>query len=401
MMRFPDLLRLTLTTLRSDALRSSLTVLGVGIGVAAVLLLTAIGEGTHQYVLGEFTQFGTNVIAINPGRARTIGVPGVLGGTTHPLTLEDAEALERIPGVREVLVASLGTARVEAGGRGRSVLVYGANEALPTVMATTMLQGRFLPAADPRRPAAVAVLGPTLKRELFGEANALGRTVRVGGRRFRVIGVMAPKGQFLSVDIDDTIYIPVGAALDLFNQTDLFEIDVVFAAGASEDRIVEQIRAVLRDRHRGADDVTITTQADMLAVLDGILGVLTKAVGAIGAVSLLVGAIGILTIMWIAVHERTSEIGLLRALGAGRAQIVLLFLGEAALLGLAGGLAGILLGLGIGVGAAFAVPNLPFRIVPGFVLAAIGLSLLVGLASGVLPARRAAGLDPTAALRAE
>ena len=401
MMRAADLLRLTLTTLWSDVLRSALTVLGIAIGIAAVLLLTAIGEGTHAFVLDEFTQFGTNVIAINPGRAQTVGVPGVLGGTTHPLTVEDAEALERIPGVRDVLVVSVGTARVEANGRGRSVLVYGANDALPTVMASSVRQGRFLPAADPRRPSAVAVLGPTLKRELFGEENALGRTVRVGGRRFRVIGVMASKGQFLGIDIDDTIYVPVGAALDLFHLTELFEIDVVFAAGAAEDRIVEQIRAVLRERHRGADDVTITTQADMLSVLDSILGVLTKAVGAIGAVSLLVGAIGILTVMWIAVHERTAEIGLLRALGAGRAQITLIFLGEATLLGLAGGVAGILLGLGVGLGAAAAIPNLPFRIVPAFGLTAIGLSLVVGLLSGVLPARRAAGLDPTTALRAE
>ncbi len=395
-----DLLRLAAGALRGHRLRTFLSMLGIAIGVCAVILLTAIGEGTRRYVLDQFTQFGTNIIAINPGKQETIGIPGVLGGTTKQLTIDDAEALARLPGVERVAMFSLGSGRVEAEGRGRSVFIYGATEALTDVLKFSVRQGSFLPAGDPRRGGSVAVLGPTLKRELFGEVNALGKFVRVGGQRFRVIGIMEPKGQILGMDIDDVVYVPVSQGLKLFNQDELWEIDVIFSHAGLERQVEASVRARLTERH-GREDFTVTTQTQMLDVFGNVMDMITAGVAAIGGISLLVGSIGILTIMWIAVGERTSEIGLLKALGATSTQVQLLFLAESGALSLAGGALGVGVGFGLAMLARTAVPGLPVHVPTEFVIAALAVSFATGLASGVLPARRAAALDPVDALRSE
>lgn len=399
-MPWRDLVVLAGGALRGHALRTALSMLGIAIGIGSVILLTSIGEGTRDYVLDQFTQFGTNLIAVNPGRQETVGIPGVLGGTTRKLTIDDGEAIARLPGVESVALLTFGTARVEAGNRGRSVYVYGTNDSFPDVLQFDVRQGSFLPPGDPRRGAAVAVLGPTLKRELFGADNALGQFVRIGGQRFRVIGVMAPKGQILGIDIDDVAYVPVARGLRIFNTDELFEIDVIFSHADLEEMVTESIRALLTDRH-GREDFTLTSQAAMLEVFGNVMNVVTLAVGAIAGISLLVGAIGILTIMWIAVGERTPEIGLLKALGATDAQIQLLFLAEAGALSVFGGAIGAGAGLGLAWLARQAIPGLPIQTPVFFVLAALGVSLATGVASGVLPARRAASLHPVDALRAE
>jgi len=396
-----DLLRMAWGTIVAHRLRSLLTMLGIAIGIASVILLTSIGEGTRQYILGEFTQFGTNVMAVNPGKAMTTGSPGALAGTYRKLTLEDAEALRRIPGVENVVPVVMGTARVSAGERGRSVFVYGVNSEIPAVWKFEVRQGRFIPEGDPRRGAAVAVLGPKLKREIFGEANALGRFVRIAEHRFRVIGVMAPKGLLLGFDIDDSIYIPVARARSLFNEDGLIEIDLTFSAHADLDRIVADVRATLMERHDGEDDVTITTQTEMLDVFGRVMDVVSAAAGGIGAISLVVGAIGILTIMWISVNERTAEIGLAKAIGAGSSQILRLFLLEASVLSLIGGAIGIAIGMGMAQSIRLFLPGMPIRTPLIYIGVALVVSVAVGLASGVLPARRAASLDPVEALRAE
>jgi putative ABC transport system permease protein len=382
-------------------LRSTLTVLGIVIGIASVILLTSLGEGTRRYILSEFSQFGTNLMAINKGKTQTTGLPGAIGGTIRKLTIDDAEALRRVRGVEKIVPVTFGSARVEAGERGRNVIVYGVTSEVPDVWKFRVRQGRFLPAGDPRRGAPLTVLGPKLKRELFGEANPLGEHVRIGGARFLVIGVMEPKGQFLGFDMDDTAYIPVASAQALFHTDELTEIDVLFSREAASDRVKAGIRRVLMDRHGGEEDFTITTQTEMLDVLGRVLAVVSGAVGGIAGISLVVGAIGILTMMWISVGERTGEIGLTRALGATRSQVQRIFLVESALLSLGGGAIGVAAGLGIGWLVRAAVPGLPFHTRPLFVVAALVVSLLVGLASGVLPARRAARLDPLEALRTE
>jgi putative ABC transport system permease protein len=392
---------MSLAAVMAHRLRSLLSVLGIAIGITAVTLLTSIGEGTRAYILSQFEQFGTNILAINPGKSETLGLPGVLGGTTHKLTLDDAQALERVPGVLDVVPLSIGTARVEAGSRGRSVYIYGVTSSMPAVWQFSVGQGKFLPPGDPRRVHPVTVLGPTLKRELFGEENALGRFVRIAGVRLRIIGVMEAKGSLLGQNIDDCAYVPVATAMDMFNQDELLEIDLTFSHASLTERVEEDIRALLTARHRDNEDFTITTQDAMLSLFGNVMGVITVAVGGIGGISLLVGIIGILTMMWIAVGERTAEIGLLRALGATARQVLMLFLAEAVTLSLLGGLAGVGLGAGIAALLRQAVPDLPLETPPEYVLAAVSASALAGLLSGVLPARRAAGLDPVLALRAE
>lgn len=396
-----DLLRLAWGSVVAHRLRSALTVLGIVIGIASVILLTSIGEGTRTFILGEFTQFGTNLLAVQPGKVKTTGVPGSIATTVRKLTVEDAEALLRAPGVRRVVPLAVGAAAVEAGRRSRSVFVYGVTSDVPEVWKFGVRQGRFLPPSDPRRGPPVAVLGPKLKRELFGDANALGKYVRIGGDRFQVIGILEPKGRFLSFDLDDTAYVPVGRAMRLFNRDELVEIDVLFDTRMRSERVVSGIRRILTERHDGEEDFTVITQDEMLDVLGRVMDVVNVAVGGIGGISLLVGAIGILTMMWISVNERTSEIGLAKALGATPRQVLSLFLLEASILGVAGGGIGVAVGLALAHALRLAVPKLPIVTPFAFVVAALGVSLAVGLASGALPARRAAALDPVEALRAE
>jgi putative ABC transport system permease protein len=395
-----DLLRLTAGSVLMQRLRSQLTALGIAIGIAAVVLLTSIGEGIHQYVLAEFTQFGTNLIGINPGKATIHGASMGMFGTERPLTIEDAEALQRVPYVRKVVPVMQGNARVRGGGRSRRTTVYGVGPDMPEAFRLKVAIGRFLPADDPNSPRSLAVLGSKMRQELFGNRNPLGEHIRVGDNRFVIIGVMESKGQLLGFDLDDTVFLPTARALELFNRDSLMEIDVLYAEGAPEDEVVAGISRILKARH-GRDDVTITTQKQMLDVLGAVLDILTLAVGAIGGISLLVGSVGILTIMTIAVTERTPEIGLLRALGATRAQILALFLGEAIVLAVTGGLAGLALGVGGAQVMHIALPALPVHTPWSYVAVAIALALVIGLLSGVLPARRAARLDPVEALRAE
>ena len=400
-MQAGDLLGIGLGALRGHRLRSALSMLGIAIGIASVVLLTSIGEGTRRHLAGLFTEFGTNMLQVNPGKTETLGIPGVLGGTTHKLSLEDAQVIERLPGVRHAVPLVMGQARVEGGERGRSVFVYGTTAQFPSVLRFSIGRGSFLPGGDPREGAAVAVLGPTLKRELFGDENALGRFVRVAGARLRVIGIMAPKGRILGIDIDDSAYLPVATAMRLFNLDELMEIDVMFAYAGLEAQVVDGVRRALQERHAGREDFTITTQTAMLAVFDNVMNVVTAAVGAIGAISLLVGAIGILTIMWISVNERVQEIGLMRALGATPAQVQSVFLLEAIAITAVGGVAGLALGLGLALLLRLAVPGLPIYTPPQYVAGALAVSVAVGLLAGVAPARRAAALDPVEALRAE
>jgi putative ABC transport system permease protein len=288
-----DLLGLAWRAIWFHRQRSVLTMLGILIGIASVILLTSIGEGTRVYVLSEFTQFGTTLVAISPGRVQTTGVPGALGGTIHPLTYEDAAALERVPGVARVVPVVIGTAPIEQAGRTRDTFVYGTTASVLEVWRMQVRAGRFLPEADPRRGGRLAVLGPKLKRELFGEATCLGRHVRVAGERFLVIGVMEPKGQFLGFDMDDSIYLPVREASRIFNRDELHEIDVLIANASLIEPVVERLRQVLIDRHGREEDFTITTQTGMIESLDRIIRIVSLAVGGIGAISLLVGSLGI------------------------------------------------------------------------------------------------------------
>lgn len=397
----PALFRFAVTALSSHRLRSLLSTLGIAIGIGSVILLTSIGEGTRLYIVDQFTQFGTNLIAINPGKAETIGIPGVLGGTTHKLSLDDTEALSRLTSVETVVPVVFGMARVAARERGRSVYVYGVTPDVPAVWKFRVRQGSFWPPGDLRRGHSSAVLGPKLKRELFGNDNALGEFVRIGGARFRVVGVMEPKGQFLGFDIDDSVYIPVASAMRIFNMDEVTEIDLIYRSNVPLERVVESVTRLLTERHGGNEDFTVTTQEAMMDVMGNVMNIVTVAVGAIGGISLLVGAIGILTMMWIAVGERTSEIGLVRAVGASRRQVQAVFLMEAVALATAGGVAGLAGGMGLCAMLRAVVPGLPVHTPALFVVLALVVSFGTGVVSGVVPALRASRLDPIEALRTE
>lgn len=399
-MQIRDFLNLTASSLIANRMRSFLTALGIAVGIAAVVLLTSIGEGVHQFVLSEFTQFGTTLVGINPGKATTSGTSMGVFGTERPLTIEDAEALKRLPFARAVVPFVQGNAEVEAGNRRRRTTIYGAGPQMPEAFSMRVRSGHFLPEDNPLAPRAFAVLGSKLRQELFGDRNPLGQRITIGGSRYRVIGVMESKGTVLGFDLDDTVYIPAARALSLFNNDTLFEIDVLYDKETPVDKVVDGIKSILVARH-GSDDVTITTQEQMLDVLGSVLDVLTFAVAAIGGISLLVGAIGIVTIMTITINERTSEIGLLRALGAKQSQVLSLFLGEAIVLAAVGGLSGLVLGVGIAQLLHLILPALPVHTPVLYVVLAEVIAVVIGLVAGVLPARRAALLDPVEALRSE
>jgi putative ABC transport system permease protein len=395
-----DLLRFAAQALLAHRLRSLLTLIGIAVGIAAVVLLTAIGEGIHRFVLAEFTQFGTNLIKVIPGKTQTFGISSAVISNIRPLSLDDAEALESLAPILAAIPLVHGNAAVETRSRSRRALVFGVGPEVPTVWSMAVGLGRFLPRDSLRAPRAYAVLGAKVRQELFPLGSPLGQRIRIGGDRYRIIGVMEPKGQFLGLDLDDAVYIPANNALALFDRDSLMEIDVLYPPVRSLEEVVGSTKRLLMARH-GAEDFSLITQQQMLDVLGSIFDMLTFIIGALGGISLLVGGVGIATIMTISVAERTAEIGLLRALGAQRGEVKALFLLEASLLAMAGGLAGLGLGVGMAGMLALLVEALPVHISWSYALLAELLAGAIGLLAGVLPARRASGLSPLDALQAE
>ncbi|MFA5016815.1 MAG: ABC transporter permease [Methylobacter sp.] len=398
-MRYADLLSLSYRTVISHKLRSALTALGLIIGIAAVVILTSIGRGIHTFVLAEFTQFGTNLISIHPGKTTTFGVSGASISTVRPLVIADVVSLSKVENIIAASPMVQGNARIEAGEKQRRTNVLGVGAAVPEIWKIKVVNGRFLPKEE-SNPRAFAVLGNKLATELFGTASPLGQRIRIGSDRFRVVGVMEKKGQMIGFDMDDTIYIPAAKALELFDRESLMEIHLLYKSNTAVERVEKAIKRNLIARH-GREDFTLVTQNQMLKSMDSILNILTLAVAALGSISLLVGSVGILTIMTIAVSERISEIGLLRAVGAERRTIFQLFLCEALALSAAGGLCGVLLGIAIVQILDAALPALPVELAWTYIVAAFMVSLLIGIAAGVAPAMKAARLEPLEALRAE
>ncbi len=395
-----DLMRLTTGAIIAHRTRSLLTGLGIAVGIAAVVVLTAIGEGVQRFVLQEFTQFGTNLLAITPGKTETFGISGAAISNVRPLSLDDAEAIARLPKVLAMAPFIQGNAAIEADGRTRRTTVFGVGPAVPEVWQIRPALGRFLPSESLRRARPFAVLGSKVHKELFGHRSPLGERIRIGGETYRIVGVMESKGQMLGFDLDDTVYVPIARAMAMFDRESLMEIDLLYAAGADPDELSKKVKERLLQRH-GSEDFTIITQDQMLDVLGSVLDILTLAVAALGAISLLVGGVGILTIMTIAVNERTAEIGLLRALGASRRQILSIFLGEATILSSIGGIVGIVSGAGGAWLLGVAIPALPTHTAWDYVVIALAVAAAIGLTAGVVPALRASRLDPVQALRDE
>ncbi len=374
-------------------------ILAMAIGVASVVILTALGEGARRYVANEFTSLGANLLIVLPGRSETKGgPPPLLGETPRDLTLEDALSLTRSAAIHRVAPVTLGSAPVSWKHRDREVIVFGSTPAFFEIRDLSMAQGRSLPLGDPTRASAVCVLGYKLKKELFGNQSPLGAWIRIGDRRFQVIGVLAKKGQSLGHDMADVVIVPVASAQTLFNTSGLFRILVQAKGRDVVPRAKEAILSIVQERHEGEDDVTVITQDALLATFDKIFRTLTFSVAGIAGISLVVAGVLIMNVMLVAVSQRTAEIGLLKAVGAPGKQVLRLFLAESAMLSLTGAVFGLVVAfLGAWAAARF-FPAFPLRVPLWALVMATGVALATGLAFGVLPARRASNLDPVQAL---
>jgi putative ABC transport system permease protein len=395
-----DLVRFAGQALLQNRRRSGLSLLGVVIGVIAVVSLTAIGEGALRYVDDQFASLGSSIVIVSPGRNETTGaIPHGIGGIPNDLTLRDTLVLERrIPAVRVAVPISVSTDRISHGQRSRQVPIVGATSELERLQQLELAAGSFLPPGDVDRGGSFVVLGHVVARELFADANPLGATVRIGGWRMRVIGVLAERGHQLGMDVDETVFIPTATGMRMANKSSVNRIMLELRPKASTDAVIERVKALLIERH-DEEDFTCVSQDAVLDSLSSILGMLTLAVAGIASISLAVAGIGIMNVMLVSVSERTDEVGLLKAVGAKRRQILSIFLIEAALLSLAGGLLGLLLGTAVvRIGNAF-YPAIDAATPLWAIASVMGLSLGTGIVFGVLPAWRASHLDPVEALQ--
>ena len=397
-MSLRDLLAFAGGALVGHRLRTGLSVLGVSAGIAAVVALTALGEGARLYVIREFSAMGSNLLIVLPGKVETTGALPY-GGVTHDLTLEDFRMLEsHVPRVRRTAPASMGTETVRFGSKSRQAPILGTTPELLEIRRLEVSSGRFLSEGDLTRGGAEVVLGVNVAKELFGSENPLGEAVRIGAWRFRVVGILEPRGRSLGFDMDDLVIVPIQTGMTMFNRSSLFRIIVEVRQPNEMNQARDDLLRFFAERHR-AEDVTVISQDAMLASFSSILQAMTLALAGIASISLVVAGVGIMNVMLVSVTERRAEIGLLKALGAANRQILAVFLSEAVLLAGAGGLVGLTAGytaVRLFVGY---YPSFPASPPVWAVVSAVVLSLLVGVGFGVWPARRATRLDPVSALR--
>ena len=386
-------------SIRSQLLRTMLIVLAMSIGVTSVTVLIALSESARSYILHEFEALGTHLVIVLPGRTETTGGPPPLfGETPRDLTLEDAESLLRSSYIASIAPLTIGSAPVTAAGLERETNVFGSTNALLRVRHLTMAQGSFLPKADSDEAPSICVIGQTIREQLFANTPALGQWLRINDRRFRVIGVLASEGQSVGVDFDEMVIIPVASAQALFDTNSLFRILIETKSRDAMIKAIDDVKKIIKLRHEGEDDITIITQDSVVSAFNKILTALTIAVGCIGGISLIVAGILVMNVMLVSVTQRTAEIGLLKALGASQAQVQWLFLVEAILLSLAGALLGLSLGQLVIAVLRIVYPNFPLELPEWGLLSALSVAILTGLLFGVLPACKAAKLDPISAL---
>lgn len=398
-MRLADTLFYGAGNIKGSPVRTFLLLLAMSIGVASVVMLSSLGEAARLYVVNQFSALGTHLLIVLPGRSETAGgAPPLLGTTPRDLTLADAEALLHSPYIRDYAPIVVGSAPVSSGSLEREVTVIGTSASYAVIRELETAQGRFLPAGDHDRAAPVCVIGETLRSELFGNRRAVGERLKINDRRFRVIGVLAGSGQSFGMDMGDLVIVPTTHAMSLFDTESLFRIIAQAAGRSAIEPGKRDITRIIRERHEGEDDVTVITQDAILATFDRILRALTYTVAGIAAISLAVAGILIMNVMLVSVSQRTPEIGLLKALGASRDQILVLFLSEAALLSLIGAASGITIAWFGVFGLDSLFPAFPLETPLWAYLSAVFVALLTGIGFGIMPARRAARLDPVFAL---
>jgi putative ABC transport system permease protein len=396
-----DTTRLALQALQRYPLRTAMLLLAIAIGVAAVVTLTAVGEGARRYVTGQFQSLGTHLLIVLPGKAETSGsgIQGLLiGETARELTLDDTLALERSARVTQVTPLVVGAGTVSWRSRERDITLLGTSEPMAAIQHWTLESGRFLPPGDLDTASPVCVLGHTVGRELFGSAQPVGQWVRIGDARCRIVGVLAQQGLAGGFNVDETVTLPIANAQQIFNTSAVFRILVEASSRDAVQAAKRDIVEIIKARHAGEEDVTVVTQDALVSTFDTIFGMITAGLAAIATISLVVAGVLIMNVMLVAVSQRTVEIGLLKAVGARNGQIIALFLAEACCLSLLGAL------IGLGIGSAgnwllrVAFPLLDFHAPPWAAWSAVAVAIASGLVFGILPARRAAGLDPVLAL---
>ncbi len=387
--------------LRRAPMRTSMMLLAIAIGVAAVVTLTGVGEAARRFVSAEFASLGTNSLIVLPGKADTSGsgLTGMLiGETARDLTLDDVIAIARNPRITRVAPVVVGAGNASWRSRSREVTVIGTSADMREIQRWELQAGRFLPQLDLDVASPVCVVGSIIAEEVINSNRVVGEWLRIGDVRCRVLGVMAQGGISGAFNLDESVFLPVANAQQLFNSPGVFRIIVETRERADMDPIRRYIVDTVRERHQGVEDITVITQDAVLSTFDSIFGVITMALAGIAAISLLVAGVLIMNVMLVAVSQRTSEIGLLKAIGATHNQIVAIFLTEAAWLAALGAACGLGVGYTVSYGLGVAYPILDFRAPVWASAAAVAIALISGVVFGLAPARRAAKLDPVFAL---
>jgi len=401
---FKDHVRQAFHSIFSHKLRSVLSMLGILIGVGAVIAMLAVGQGARESVKKGLASLGSNMFHIHPGAIRTQGV-SMEAGTVTRMTLEDADALSTISSVRRVSAAVSGRAQLVYGNKNWNTRLQGNGSAYAEMRASVPIVGRFFTEAEVRDRKRVVILGITIARELFGEIDPVGKIMRINRVEFTVLGVMPPRGSSRGWDMDDVVVVPVTTAMYRLLGKDYLEaIDVEVTDVALMDTAKAEIRnLMIRRHHVGSDNEDFLQIQDMTEIQD-MLSSTTKTMGwllgSIAAISLVVGGIGIMNIMLVSVTERTKEIGLRKAIGARRSDIMIQFLIEAVVMTLSGGVIGIMLGSG----TAYLLSRFaewPVKISGSAIVLAVTFSVIIGIIFGLWPARQASRLDPITALKYE
>lgn len=399
-MRTRDLIRFNFQLLNRHRFRAAMILLAMSIGVAAVNLLTGLGEGAKSFVLGEFSMLGKNTLIMMPGKKETSGgMPPIMGEAPRDITLQDVAALRHVPGVVAAAPLIVGMTEVSRAGRNREVVIAGTTASYFRIRQLSLQHGEALPELPDDVASPVAVIGSKVRQELFGSQPALGQWLRAGDRRFRVIGILDAKGQALGMDMNDLMLIPVASAQTLFNQEGLFRVLIEGQSADALKKTRERVLAVMTERHEGDDDVTIITQDSILSVFNDILDTMTLAVSGIGAISLLVAGVLIMNVMLISVAQRTQEIGLLKAIGASDQDVMQIFLSEALVMALAGALLGLALSEALLWSARLLFPEVGFHTPAWALLLSPATALLTSLLFAWSPARKAARMEPVNALQ--
>lgn len=400
-MRLLDRNQMALTAVVRYPLRSSMLLVAIAIGVAAVLVLTALGEGARLYVTSQFNSLGTHLLFVAPGKNEVGGLGGIagsLGGSPRPFTLDDVRALGRSPYIATTTPMVMGTANINYQGLERGISVLGTTHTMKRLFDYELNSGRFLPELDLDNATPMCVIGDTIARELFGNAEPVGKWVRMGDRRVRVIGALSQGGQTGGHDLDEAVFVPIAFAMQIYDTESVQRMMVETTSAESMVKAKKDILDIIKARHFGHEDITVMDQGTILDTFNKIFLVLTSTLAGIAAISLAVAGTLIMNVMLVAVSQRTAEIGLLKALGARRGQIIGLFLTEATMLSLLGAVVGVLVGYACIELLREVYPLIDFRAPDWAVISAVLMALASGLLFGIMPARRAADLDPVEAL---